>query len=242
MHGAGTTQTLQCHGWRGSLQLAKSLPSALPQAAFANWCKRVLQTELLISPQKSTLTASGGVHLAAACWCFCDENVRGQQTVAVAGVGLGNGQRSRQGIRVTSFAAAIGRPWQRVPSNVPAIPDPSARSPQAGIPRQQHSAGSSGWRGCAEGRQQPAAVSGQRQRRSGGRGSGRAGRSLAAAAAERRRGAAAGQQRWRRRQWRCCRRGPSCSQEAPGICRWWARNGGGVMGGHYCMLSRWLPG
>ncbi len=126
-------------------------------------------------------------------------------------------------------AARIG--CQRVPCNVPAIFDPSARSPQAGVPRQQHPAGSSGWRGCAEGRQQPAAVSGQRQRRSG---SGRAGRSLAAAAAERRRRAAAGQQRRRRRQWRCCRRGPSCSQEAPCICRRWARNSGGVMGGHYC--------
>lgn len=39
-----------------------ALRSPVPQAAFANWCKRVLQTELLISPQKSTLTASGGVH------------------------------------------------------------------------------------------------------------------------------------------------------------------------------------
>lgn len=34
-------------------------PFLTPQAAFANWCKRVLQTELLISPRKSTLTASG---------------------------------------------------------------------------------------------------------------------------------------------------------------------------------------
>ena len=199
------------------------------QAAFANWCKRVLQTELLISPQKSTLTASGGM-AAASAWSPPRVLV-GRLEVSILGArwaGLKAAGEQRLGLPLPS---ACARPLTAM---APCHSNPSTRSPQAAVPRrQQCSFSSAGWRRAAPARQRPAAVGRRWQRRGGGGCSRSAGWRPTAAAARRRRGgsAAAWRQRgrWRRR---CCGSGEAAaSQEAPCICRR-AGHGSGVTNRH----------